>query len=274
MTTSERCLGRIVRNTVKGGFLLPFEDEGGNFHIPIRCNRKTRKELNGLCERCYEKDMRTYEKLQILNGRATLPGAQSSYLHGCVTDPVPFWSRLYDGAWYRLKLESGCRVSEDTMGKVKKAVAAAYAGVEVAAEPEPLPVAAVAKKGGAAKTMRKKKVEEAPVVVAPAVEAPAPALEKKRKAPVKKGGEPAPVEAPPQEKGAAALEPPVAIIRQQFPEPIEDVLTIRVVPKEIGGRKVYLEPKKQKVYDLKFHYIGRYNSKEAAITTFPDSDAE
>jgi hypothetical protein len=55
-------------------------------------------------------------------------------------------------------------------------------------------------------------------------------------------------------------------------DPIEPLIkTISVRPMEIDGRSLYLGPN-DKVFDTKFHYIGRYD--EGTIdTTYPDSDA-
>ena len=55
-------------------------------------------------------------------------------------------------------------------------------------------------------------------------------------------------------------------------DPIEPLIkTISVRPMEIDGRALYLGPN-DKVFDTKFHYIGRYD--EGTIdTTYPDSDA-
>jgi hypothetical protein len=53
------------------------------------------------------------------------------------------------------------------------------------------------------------------------------------------------------------------------------IVKISVKKAEIDGRSVYLESSKGKVYDLKFNYIGRFNSSEDRIdATYPDSDAE
>jgi hypothetical protein len=291
--------------------MLSFEDGAGQFHIPYRCDRIARKELNGLCERCSEKERKTAEKVEEISGKArtTMSGMLPSYLHGRVTDPIPFWSRLYDGAWYRLKIESGCKVSEETMAKVKKAVAEAYAGIQTAVEPEPMPVkkpvrqymrkkaeAVTTENSGVPEPESKKRPgpkKKEPVAPAPATPAPAPATPAPAPAtPAPAPATPAPAPVPQAKKriapkkaaatctvenepaSAETVPSPVAMIQEQFSETVEDVLTIRVIPKEIGGRKVYLEPKKQKVYDLKFNYIGRHNTKEDTITSFPDSDAE
>jgi hypothetical protein len=53
------------------------------------------------------------------------------------------------------------------------------------------------------------------------------------------------------------------------------VTKIQVKKEEIGGRSVFVAETKDKVYDLSYVYLGRWNRKEGRIeTTFPDSDAE
>jgi len=53
------------------------------------------------------------------------------------------------------------------------------------------------------------------------------------------------------------------------------VTKIHVKKEEIAGRSVYVAETKDKVYDLSYAYLGRWNRKEGRIeTTFPDSDAE
>ena len=64
--------------------------------------------------------------------------------------------------------------------------------------------------------------------------------------------------------------PPVAVIPQPAEEvPVETVREIKVHKREIDGRNLYLGPK-DKVYDLKFKYLGRL--KEEKLVAFPDSD--
>ena len=59
--------------------------------------------------------------------------------------------------------------------------------------------------------------------------------------------------------------------------PLEDPTIIKVAVKkvEIDGRALYVSSAKDKVYDLKFKYIGRWNkSADRVAATYPDSDAE
>ena len=252
-----------MRDT-KGVGLLEFDNGGGVFHIPYRCEKMTR---NGdLCEACETKEKKTMEKVAKISG-STIQGMLPSYLNGRVTEPIPFWSRLYDGAWYRLKISSGSTVSEDTMARARKAAAVAYEGVEVV-EPQAMP--------GTRKPRAKKVVAvtaAAPVVapvVAPVLVAPPPVpaapVAVAAAAPVKK----APRKAP-KAKEAVATVAAVATL-DPVELPVEDTHEVYVRVVEVDERKLYLAPKKQKLYDLKFKYIGRL--KDGKIVAFPDSDAD
>lgn len=240
-----QCLGRLVKDAPKDINMLRFEDGQGLFHIPFRCELTAKG--GDLCDSCRAREKKTQEKVAEITG-TTIKGTLPSYLMGRVTEPIPFWSRLYGGAWYNLKIEEGCIVSEQNMARAKKAAAAAYDGVETV-EPQPMP--------GSRKTKTKAKVapvvaEVAPVVAKPLVAKPPP---KKR-----------------QPKQTVAPEAPVAVLAEPTQElPVESVREVRVRKREIDGRSLYLGPK-DKVYDLKFKYLGRL--KEESIVSFPDSDAE
>jgi len=245
--TMSQCLGRLVKDTVGVG-LLSFED-GSVFHIPYRCERVTR---NGdLCENCSERERKTIEKVRGITG-TTIKGMLPSYLNGRVTEPIPFWSRLYDGAWFRLKIEAGSRVSDSVMAKAKKAVAVAYEGVTTV-EPQPMP---------GSRKIKSKKVADAPVAPTPVVSTPvAPA-------PV---APPAPLSKTKKRVIKPTSTQPVAIIATKE-LPVEDTKEIHVRRIEVDGRELYFDSQKEKLYDLKFKYIGRL--KNDAIVPFPDSDAD
>jgi len=238
---ASQCLGRLVRDT-KGIGLLSFE-EGGVFHVPFRCDSITR---NGdLCPNCVEKERKTLEKVKKISG-TTIQGMLPSYLNGRVTEPIPFWSRLYDGAWFRLKIESGCTLSEEVMARAKKAADIAHEGVDVV-DPQPMP-------GG-----RKTRTKKGAVVPVPV---PAPA-------------EPTRVNPPPVKKATQHKKKdtstPVAILDKEE-IPVESVKDIYVNLIEVEERNLYIDPVKQKLYDLKFKYLGRL--KDGKIYPFPDSDTE
>jgi hypothetical protein len=77
---------------------------------------------------------------------------------------------------------------------------------------------------------------------------------------------------PRQKKTVAESKPVVGIVEVV---PMEDptVIKVSVRKTEIDGRSLYVGPK-DKVYDLKFKYLGRWNRREDRIdATYPDSDA-
>lgn len=243
--------------------MLSFDD-GSLFHVPIRCNMMA---SNGdLCDSCLEREKKTVEKVKGITG-TTIKGTLPSYLNGRVTEPIPFWSRLYDGAWFRLRVESGYTVSEDIMVKARAAAAKAYAGVETV-EPQPMP--------GARKVRAKKDAKEATttaIVSAPPapLAAPLPVAPQAAPLPV------APLMPPTKKRAPKKVQTPTTEALACVPNPtkelpVEDIREIHVRKVEVDGRSLYLESTKEKLYDLKFKYIGRL--KDGAIHSFPDSDKE
>jgi len=141
------------------------------------------------------------------------------------------------------------------MARAKKAAAVAYEGVQTV-EPQVMPA-------GARKTKGRPKKAEAAVVAQPVVAQPVVAQPVVAQPVVKKRQ--AKAVPPPSPVG-----PPVAIIPNPTQEvPVEKIREIKVSKREIDGRSLYLGPK-DKVYDLKFKYLGRL--KDDAIVSFPDSD--
>ena len=226
--------------------MLEFE-QGGWFHIPLRCENFARD--GDLCDKCVKRDHKTAEKIKEIRG-TTISGTHPSFLMGKVNGPIPFWSRIYDGAWFRLKLNSGCTVSEENMARIRKATAKVNAGVTTV-EPEPIPGTAVI-------------AAPAPVPV-PAVIAPL-----------------APAAVVPAKKRIVAKRAPKMVVEQIVQpqaqvgdKPVNlserEVLRIKVRKQEVDGRMFYLDSKKDKLYDLKGKYAGRL--KDHAIVDYPDSDA-
>jgi phage protein D len=202
---------------------------------------------------CAEKEEKTKAKLVGITGR-TIGGALPSYLMGRVTEPIPYWSRMYGGEWYNLKIEEGCTLSEENMVKVKAAVEKAYEGVEQVA-PEVAP-------GKARKVKAKAKVE-APTEAPPEVKA-------------EKILENLPtVKAPPAPKRRVNAKKqilPQGIVEGEIDISEHEIVRITVEKREVDGRSLYLDPVKDKLYDMKFKYVGRL--KEGAIVDHPDSDAD
>jgi hypothetical protein len=273
--------------------MLPLEGAGDFwFHIPIRCEKRSIQA--GLCELCIARERRTEERVKEAAGGMIKRGLHPGMLHGRVGEPVPSWSRIIGGDWYNLKIEGGCRVSEETMGKARVAIDVAE-GVGAQLVPEeggggrrgrkPKAAAAVAAVESTKPVQTKLSIEQLrkaaveakaveanvvpaapPVTVAPT---PAAAPVPKKRGPKKAGGAPAP--AP-----TTAVAVATGFVEDTRHSPVEDVVTIAVRRLELdGGRSYYLDPKKQKVYDMKYKYVGRYSTEKGEIDRgFPDSDAE
>jgi len=240
-----QCLGRLVKDTPKGVHMLSFE-EGGLFHLPLRCERVTRS--GDLCDMCAEKEEKTKAKLVGITGR-TIGGPLPSYLMGRVTEPIPYWSRMYGGEWYNLKIEEGCTLSEENMVKVKAAVEKAYEGVEQVA-PEAAPG-----KPRKVKVKAEVKVAEVSTEVTKILE----------NLPTVKA-----VPAPKRRVNAKKQIVPQAIVEGEMD--VSDYEVVKVRKTEVDGRSLYLDPAKDKLYDMKFNYVGRL--KDGGIVDHPDSDAD
>lgn len=237
--------------------MLSFE-EGGMFHLPLRCERMTRS--GDLCDMCAEKQEKTKAKLVGITGR-TIGGALPSYLMGRVTEPIPYWSRMYGGEWYNLKIEEGCTLSEENMVKVKAAVEKAYEGVEQVA-PEVTP--------GKVRKVKAKAEPKAKVV--PKVEAPTEVKAEVTAKILENLPTVKAVPAPKRRVNAKKQILPQAIVEGEIDVSEYEVVRITVEKREVDGRSLYLDPAKDKLYDMKFKYVGRL--KDGAIVDHPDSDAD
>jgi len=214
---------------------LKFENKPKfGFFLPVRCKGTT---TDKLCEPCKGREARIPTLLEKWKGSMQ---NQSEQVHGLVGQPIPEWSRIYKGPYYLGKIEAGWKISEESQRIAEEA----YTKTEMIVE------------------MAKKKVEPKPEPK------PEPKVEPKpepKPEPVAK-----PLPRPPPKKKIAE---PTAFI-DSTPQPEVEILTIKVKPTEIDGRKVYLSNLKDKVYDLKYNYLGRYNRKADRIeTAYPDSDA-
>jgi hypothetical protein len=226
---------------------------------------------------------------------------QGTLFHGLLTEVPPTWSHCYKSTWYAAEIAAGAELSArdsetleeawesiykdveqppymEKKARGKKAVVAPVA-VPVVAAPvptvaAPVPTVAPPVVAPPVKKIRAKKTTAivpepiaAPPPPAPVVApTPTPVV-----APVV-----APVPTPPKKRGppkkAAPLAAPIGIVTSELNEHVR-IIDIHVRKTTINDRSVYLGPK-DKVYDLKFNYIGRYNRSADAIVSHPDSDAD
>lgn len=264
--------------------------------LPKRCPQLA---TDTLCAHCVHKRDATAASIE-KRGNKYIPN-QGSLLHGTILEPIPIWSRLYKGVWYTQQIEAGYTLEPDVLEKAENAHADThkegdYACIEMPKKKVEMPVMPVKAEEVPVKPKRnfKKKVAEVPLQISepPVVEAPViepPVIEAPKRMAKKKVSTPAvPMPAPPA--AISAPKSPVKCVPTPKPTKatlpvavgkITDVtavvpsvvLEIKVKKTTLDGRSVYINYQNDKVYDMKFNYIGR--SKDTTIdSSFPDSDAE
>ena len=102
-----RCIGRLVSDTIDSGKILFYNADPNAtkvyYHIAIQCNHTALKESK-LCEGCIFKEKNTSNAL-IKNGR--MYERHTSVLHGTIHDPIPVWSHIEGGEWFKKQIEKG-----------------------------------------------------------------------------------------------------------------------------------------------------------------------
>lgn len=304
-----RCQGR--KTTPKSAPL--FFETGPRLHRSkplsylgiVRCTN----EADDLCAACLDRQKATAYQLEKRAGKY-IPN-QETMFHGRMGEPIPKWSRLEGGEWFQAQLAAGYTLPNahkeiatspvgmnDVVAPVIKKVVRRKK-VASAEPPKPEPVAAPAP-SPAAPTTKKREPKKVGKVAAPEPMPPQATMlhttsgfvgREEAKAPVK----------PKRTKKVAAV---TTEITEVVPIPMGQVnettkpkrvfkpkktvigiveaasddipvTKIQVKKEEIAGRSVYVAETKDKVYDMSYAYLGRWNRKEGCVdTTFPDSDAE
>lgn len=282
-----QCLGIRVRDGPLGlvaiSFIAPEGGVGERFNLPIRCKGVIEEEDGVLCPKC--KKCLDITNLAEKTG-TSIKGGRTQYLNGIVGQPIPYWSHLVGSTWYLEKLKAGYKISEEGMVKVRAAIERAYGkGGVPPAEPYPGTAAAAAETGANEVVGPKKgrriaiKRPRAPASAAAA----APAAKQVTLDPfVEPVATPkAPPPPPPMTEWAGPItstatrpaSPPLFFDPAKAPLEVSDVIRRRVKKHVIeGGREVRIDTEKGKVYDLKAHYIGRWNAASNSLISYPDSD--
>ena len=260
-------------------------------------------EAEDLCAACLDRQKATAYQLEKRAGKY-IPN-QETMFHGRMGEPIPKWSRLEGGEWFQAQLAAGYTVSNahkeiatspvemsDVVAPViKKVVRRKKVAVASTEPPKPEPVAALGP-SPAAPTTKKREPKKVGVVPEPIALPQATMLHAT-------SGFVGREEAKPKRtKKVVAATPPE--ITEVVPIPMGEVkpkrvfkpkkkvigivevaaddipvTKIQVKKEEIAGRSVYVSETKDKVYDMSYSYLGRWNRKEGRVdTTFPDSDAE
>jgi hypothetical protein len=269
------CKARLTRGKKEDGlWVLAFKRKPGQeksklFFAPFRCNRTCSGDL---CGDCIGRMKRTNAYVLKCDGKYV--ANQDSLLHGLVGEEPPVWSHVYKGKWFcEFSKKNGMELDEAVERRAEEAFATAVADSLKGSGDTPVDMARA-----------KKNVEP----ICPAEEPVAePTAEPPKKFRAKKGvtaeapvaAAPVPVAAAPKavRKPKQVTQKPSTLLGVINPAPLHDIEVVKIAVKkfEIDGRTIYLSTKKDKVYDLKFNYLGRYNRADECIETkYPDSDRE
>lgn len=257
-----QCLGRLTKEK-KNIPVFKFENKPKyGFFTAVQCTNTSSEEL---CTQCLAKQEKIPELLTKWKGSMQ---NQSQQLHGLINREIPEWSRIYGGAWVNSKLREGFTISDEVLrilgsdAETRKdsTVNTVEMEMEKEKEKEKKPRKKAVKKEVIKKTDEPveviKKAIEPVEVIKKAVEVEKPFKITKKKVGVPKQ---------------------TAILGVVDPVPLEEpiVVKIKVRQIEIDGRTVYLNSTNDKVYDMKFNYLGRYNRKDDCIdSSYRDSDED
>ncbi len=246
------------------------------FSLPKACaNVET---LDGLCAQCVERQQKTAAYVAKRDGKYV--ANQESLLHGRFGEPLPLWSHMFGSRWFcETQAEKGLVVPDIVLAALPKSDT--HTPIEmprrkaVVEEGAAAAAAAAAAAPTEAKPKRPRK-KAAAAAAAPSEPDPEPSTQRSETA--TPAQEPTTQTVKPKRKFAPKLAPtatPAIGVLQPQPLGEVEVLKISVRKMTIDDRTVYLSTEKDKVYDLKFKYIGRYNRRDDRIESkYPDSDKE
>ena len=254
------------------------------FSVPKACSGEAAVGTEHLCAACQERAVKTAAAVEKAGGKYV--ANQQTLLHGRFGEPLPEWSHMFGSRWFiQTQAEKRLEIPEavaavtalltpksDTQPPVEMPPKRRVAGepttqpTEVKPEPKKRAPKKVATKAEAVAVAPQPITAPEPAVAVAPPAAPvdaAPLVPKRKFAPKKKAAAAQPVP-----------EPTLGVIQAQPLEGLQ-VKKISVRKITIDDRTVYLSAEKDKVYDLKFNYIGRYNRREERIESkYADSDRE
>jgi hypothetical protein len=242
------------------------------FSAPKACAGKASSPAEPLCAACQERRTKTAAAVAKAGGKY-VPN-QQTLLHGLFSEALPEWSHMFGSAWFnktraekRLEITAAVAAvlpktdGADTPIEMPRRSVAVV--VEPSAQPSGVAEPTAVPSAAAPKKRATKKVVGTPA--APVVQVATPLEPPKRKFAPKKKAAAAP---------AQQQEPTLGVIQ---PQPLEGITVKKISVRKttIDERTVYLSAEKDKVYDLKFNYIGRYNRRDDRIESkYTDSDKE
>ena len=260
------CKGRLTSDAIGKGkvaFLNPDNSVSTKYYYNIILCKKECLNNSDLCGTCMDKEKRiescTISKSGRLNG-ANHPAV----LHGKVGEPIPIWSHIEGGEWFKSMLQKGYK-KESEMPQKQYDEQNIYAAIPnlkglknkmVEDLIKQFPELSKSAASNFITLYNKKKVntivENVPVITKPKKTIKKTTVENITEDFSKK-----------------------LVINPSEQSDVYDIVELKVKPITIGTTKYYYEPKKDKVYTLDYKYIGRYNTKSETICEdYLDSDAE
>lgn len=245
-----QCKGRSVSD-VSNKYKIAFSNSNNlptkYYHIPIYCDNKSL--LNGnLCGKCLEKE-RKLKSCSIVNNSLKCSSGRivshPSVLHGLCDDPIPSWSHLENGEWFKSMLQKGYQ----RMPSKKEVIHDESLESKIKEE--------VTKLTG----KNNDKITQLMKLFPSLTKTAALNYIIKKKKPVTKN-----------ENVIESLQEKLYINPDKKDE-IYEIVKIIIKPLIISNKKYYYDHVKDKLYDTELKYLGRY--KDGTIyTEFPDSDEE
>jgi hypothetical protein len=236
------CKGIYVNDTLNT-YRFPFYDSDGKltkkyYHISIKCTNKAIESYD-LCEYCKIKEnkLKTYSIINnILKSNKKSSVSHPSVLHGKIGEPIPIWSHIEGGEWFKSMLNKGYK--KENMAPKKK---------EDKEDKE---------------TKKPKETKETKEIKEPKKKTTVVKV-KKQISKVKETND-----------VIENLMPKMYIDNTQKEE-VYDIVKLEVKRITILDKEYYYESTKDKVYTLDYDYVGRYDKKNNILcTTYPDSDIE
>lgn len=225
------------------------------FWHELRCT-KTALENQKLCLDCLERIVVHYDKKTHKN--------QTAWVHGCIDEPIPEWSLIFDGPEFHKRVSKYGKPTEEEMVRAKKTQQETR-GTDSKVEE-------------ITQTLARLSIQEkinSPPNTIEAISVPPPVVKEKAK-PQKR--------AAPMKKKNTVIQPPIvpakAYESTDLPLTNIEVVKIQVRKFMVSDKQYFLDAKKYKLYDVNKDktpgkYIGRWDPQEERIdTSFPDSDME
>ena len=255
------------------------------FSAPKAC---TGTSATGLCESCTNRKQRTEAVVEARAGKYI--ANQQNLLHGIFGEPLPEWSHMFGSRWFlETQAQKGLVIPAAVAAILPKScvedpveMPRGRRGGEPSAQSGGVTEPTTAPSAAAAVPPKKRGGRKPKAVVAPAEPTAAPSVAAEPTAQPTVVA-PAPPPPPPPKKFAAKkkavalqsqAQPTLGVIQ---PQPLEEVEVVKISVRKIviDDRMVYLSSEKDKVYDLKFKYIGRYNRRDDRVESkYPDSDRD